>query len=158
MREIKDIKLVATGLGWVGKGIHLFSSVITEMIENAKIKLVVTIYMINNWDIAKELINALEEGIKTDIYIYGPMNLKDFSKVIFDKFIDLEKIHKHLNLHIIEDKMLHAKILIADDSKTLVGSANLTLSGMEKNYELGIFVEDIKISQQILTILEELDK
>ena len=36
---------------------------------------------------------------------------------------------------------LHAKVVVADRSRALIGSANFTWSGLVSNYELGVLVE-----------------
>ena len=41
----------------------------------------------------------------------------------------------------LEKPKMHAKIIVADGSRAVVGSANITYSGMDNNRELGIRVE-----------------
>ena len=44
-----------------------------------------------------------------------------------------------------EDIMIHAKVIISDRKKAVIGSANLTWSGMRTNYEIGTYVEGAEI-------------
>jgi hypothetical protein len=44
---------------------------------------------------------------------------------------------------------LHAKVLIADQRYAIVTSSNLTLAGLSKNAEVGIFLDDPKIVQSL---------
>ena len=55
--------------------------------------------------------------------------LSKFQKVKIIDFVDERK------------RQLHAKVLIVDRMKALVGSANFTLGGMFTNYEVGVKVE-----------------
>jgi len=48
----------------------------------------------------------------------------------------------------IENDILHAKVLVADGYEVLVGSANPTFGGMVKNYEIGLLVDDVAIAQK----------
>lgn len=50
---------------------------------------------------------------------------------------------------------LHAKVYIADDSKAIITSANLTMGGIERNYEYGVAIDD---SKQVFRIIEEWGK
>ncbi|MEM3186503.1 MAG: phospholipase D-like domain-containing protein [Conexivisphaerales archaeon] len=40
-----------------------------------------------------------------------------------------------------EKKQLHAKIIVSDRTKALVGSANFSWGGMYSNYEIGLLIE-----------------
>jgi len=40
-----------------------------------------------------------------------------------------------------EKRQLHAKIIVADRKKAIVGSANLSWGGMYSNYEIGLLIE-----------------
>ena len=61
----------------------------------------------------------------------------------------LEKKYSYLNVYCVYDAVLHAKVMVSDYKKTLIGSANLTHWGLIKNYELGILIEDSDVSLKI---------
>jgi hypothetical protein len=44
---------------------------------------------------------------------------------------------------------LHAKIYIFDNTKAIITSANLTQSGLKRNYEYGVLCEDITLVNQV---------
>jgi len=146
-----NIRIVASGEEWVGYGIRSFSSVIEEVISNARKKLVMTIYVLTDMNIVKGLQKALERGISVEIFIYFPSHYPENEAV--DEFIKMESRYDYLKIHRIKNEVLHAKVLVADGETALVGSANPTFGGMVRNYELGFLVEDQKISHKILTIL-----
>ena len=57
-----------------------------------------------------------------------------------------------------EDKMaaLHAKIIMVDNYKTLISSANLSYHGMSGNIEIGTSLVSAKIAKQIDTLFKDL--
>ncbi|MBE0448463.1 MAG: hypothetical protein IBX64_10285 [Actinobacteria bacterium] len=46
-----------------------------------------------------------------------------------------------------EHPLLHAKLIIADDNKALVSSANLTIYGLTSNFEVGVLVNGDEVVQ-----------
>jgi hypothetical protein len=67
---------------------------------------------------------------------------------------------KH-NIEVKSHSKLHAKTYIFDSQRAIVTSANLTLGGLQNNYECGIFVEDKKIvtelKERFLSLFEDKD-
>lgn len=51
---------------------------------------------------------------------------------------------------------LHAKIYLFDEESAVVTSGNLTMSGLEHNYEYGLLLREKSLVQQIVTDFEEL--
>lgn len=80
--------------------------------------------------------------IKVEIYIANSLDdarrqAKSLRALLHEK--PLENLHfyyKTNDLH--EDSILHAKLLIADEQKGYLGSANFTEQGLSKHFELGI--------------------
>lgn len=145
---------VATGEKWIEYGVRSFQSIIHELISKASNELVMTVYVLTSMDIVDDLRNALERGVRVEIYLYsGEMqNENDAVRSI----LQFEDEYNYLRLYRIKDDMLHAKVLVVDGSKVLSGSANFTFSGMTKNYELGFLVNDFTIAMQILTLIKRL--
>lgn len=147
----EELSIVATGEKWIGYGVRSFSSVTAEIMGRAKNELVMTIYMISDMNIVHNIQRSLERGVSATIFIYAPLNSYDRDTI--EKLIDLEETYSYLTIHMLEDKVLHAKVLVADGRYVLMGSANATFGGMVKNYELGFFVNDGKIAHKILELL-----
>lgn len=53
---------------------------------------------------------------------------------------------------------LHAKIFVADNLQAIITSANLTTSGIDRNYEYGVVVNGRKTVSEILSDLEKYQK
>jgi len=150
-----DICIVATGERWVGYGIRSFSSVTKELMDSAKKELLMTVYVLTDTNTVSNIRGALERGVSVEIFIYSPDSFQKNQAV--DEILRLEEEYDYLRIHRIEDKILHAKVLITDNRKILTGSANLTFGGMVRNYELGFLVEDAKIAQKAIRLLRRLE-
>lgn len=92
--------------------------------------------------IMKALENALDRGVKLTFILNKEesvdhdimMSLRNFSKV-----------YRHAKIYTFSrtDRMdLHAKLLISDRSRAVIGSANLTSRGLLWNLEIGFMIED----------------
>jgi len=151
---MSEITIVSTGEKWVGYGFRSFSSVIEEMMSVAEKEIVMTAYVISDMKVVDSVKNALERGISVEIFIYLPDSSQRTSAV--NEIFKLSKEYRYLRIHTISDEVLHAKVLIVDGDRVLVGSANPTFGGMVKNYELGFLVKDGRIAQKVLTLLSRL--
>lgn len=149
-----DAIIVTSGEKWVGYGFRSFSSVIEEIMHNAQRKIVMTAYIISDIKIIKNLKEPLSKGVSVEIFIYHP---ESSPSSIIDEIYEMKRYYANLRVDIIRDEILHAKVIIVDESMVLLGSANPTLSGMVKNYELGLFFRDGEIAQRILDLLRRLN-
>jgi cardiolipin synthase len=151
---IEEIVPVATGEKWVGYGIRSFRSVINDLISNSTNELSLTAYVLTDMSIVNKLRKALERGVQVEIYLYEDEFATKNEAVNY--IFNLQKEFSYLKIYRVEDKILHAKVLVADGKKVLSGSANFTFSGMTNNYELGFLVEDPSIALQILKLIKKL--
>jgi phosphatidylserine/phosphatidylglycerophosphate/cardiolipin synthase-like enzyme len=72
---------------------------------------------------------------------------------VVQKLMDLENEYPYIRMMGVTDTMMHAKVMVADRKTVLVGSANLGISGMTKNYEMGLLVRNDEVAQQVEAIL-----
>jgi cardiolipin synthase len=151
---VNKVLAVATGEEWIGYGVRSFSSMIEEIMDHAEKELVMTVYVISDMNVVENIKNALERGISVEIFIYLPDPSHKTGAI--DEISRLKDKYSYLTIHMIRDKILHAKVLVADSRKVLAGSANPTFGGMVKNYEMGFLVEDGRIAQKVLTMLRRL--
>ncbi len=136
---------VATGDAWIGYGTRSFRSVISELITNSRSRLIMTAYVLTNTEIVKEIRGALSRGVVVEIYLYD--DGKEITKTeAVHQIINMKQEFPYLDIIFIKNKVLHAKVIIADSRMVLVGSANLTLPAMVSNYEVGILIEDTSIA------------
>ncbi|AKB37291.1 Cardiolipin synthetase [Methanosarcina siciliae C2J] len=125
-------------------------TVIADLINSAEDDLFLTAYILSNPEIIEHMHSALARGVRIRVIMASPerQNVE-----IMDKIRDLEKKYPHMKLVGITDLTMHAKVLVSDRKTALVSSANLTFSGMTKNYEMGLLVNSCEIAQQIENVL-----
>lgn len=142
--------MVVGGYHWIGEGIRSVGPVIIEIINLAEDDLFLTAYILSSHEIIEHIHHALARGVRVRVIMASPekQNIE-----IMDKIRALEKRYPHMKIVGITDLTMHAKVMIADRKTALVSSANLTFSGMTKNYEMGLLVHDCEISQQIENVL-----
>lgn len=98
--------------------------------------------------------HAAEKGVKVKVLCGGKHGISDCD--ILDTFSSLRvmsragaKVHKQKNLR------LHAKLIIADKQRALVGSMNIDRSAFDLRRELGVVVEDRSVVTQLDKVFEE---
>ena len=72
---------------------------------------------------------------------------------VVQKLRDLEIEYPYIKIMAVTDTMMHDMVMVADRKTVLVGSANISISGMTKNYEKGLLVHTGEVAQQVETIL-----
>lgn len=132
-----EAEIIATGKKWVGSGIRSFSSSIKSLIESSNDVILLTAYIISEENVVKYIINALERGVSVNIFMNDSDQIKNSSVLL-----KLGNEFHNLRIFKIKEAMLHSKVLISDGSKLIIGSANLTHSGLYRNYEIGLLIED----------------
>lgn len=111
-----------------------------------------TAYILSDSSIIKLIEKSLKKEITIDIFIY-----KDNQRLQNSyKLLKLYNIYPDLKLHWISD-FLHSKVLISDKERLMIGSANLTTSGLHNNYELGVIIEDNEIAYKMEKLIRRLE-
>ena len=97
----------------------------------------------------QNLKDCLARGTKTKIIINKLLKSdlksgeKDFNTGR-DILYELNRDYDNLELFSFKSKLgdgdLHAKTIVANRSRAIVGSANFSVGGLDKNYELGLYV------------------
>ncbi|MCD6370062.1 MAG: hypothetical protein J7L63_01000 [Thermoplasmata archaeon] len=132
-------EIVISGEKWLGKGLLSVYSRIEEIINEAKHSILIAVYQFTSRELITLIERALRRGV--EVYIYTT---------------EIADIHSHPNLkiHLLRDIMLHAKIIIVDGEKILIGSSNFTFSGFFKNYEVGVYLEDEEIAYKLTKLIK----
>ena len=149
-----DYEIVVSGKKWIGEGIRSTNHVINELIDGSYERIVLTIYVLNDYNLLTNIENALKRDMIIDIFLNSKEKI--IKDEILDKIMYFESEYETLNLYEIVDDLIHAKIVIVDKEKLLIGSANLTFSGLNKNYELGILINDQNVAYKVENIIRKL--
>lgn len=121
---------------------------IAQFIDDAKESLFVQNDRYQDMVIIERLIRAARRGVKVHIMSRPPHTLKK------DKLIEGVGGLRVMNdvgikIHNLEHLVLHAKMLLADAEKAIVGSINLTPGSFEERRELAIEVNDRHIVDRL---------
>ena len=153
-----DIIPVATGDKWIGYGVRSSSSVIRDLIMDAKKEVVLTAYILTNQEIVSQIKQALDRGISVIVYMYIDRNPNSFqiTKAV-TRLYDLKEEYPYLKIIEVRNVLLHAKVIISDGHSIYCGSANLSNTALESNYELGFLVRDGNTAGKMCDLLQKLE-
>jgi phosphatidylserine/phosphatidylglycerophosphate/cardiolipin synthase-like enzyme len=131
-------------------------SAVEEVIAGANSEIHIATYLLTSS--AMHIINQLEKSAKKGVKV----------KILVDKMGHQEKIVKDglralgrypnvLAFSFSDPRgwSLHAKVVIADRRRAVIGSANLSWSGMVANYEIGVLVEG-EMAWKLANIIDRL--
>jgi len=116
--------------------------VIKDLIKNAKETIFITCYEFSSDELADEIITAVAREVNVDVYIDesdsgSPENRISRSKDNLEKMEDVGvRIVRQNNT-----MRNHTKAIIVDSDSGVIGSANFTWSGLNKNIEIGLKIE-----------------
>jgi len=103
--------------------------------------------------ITDHLAAAIARGVKVHVLCGGKHGISEWD--VLDTFASLRtlrrfgaKVHKQKNLRV------HAKLLIVDDERALVGSMNIDRSAFDLRRELGITVDDPAVVARLKAVFD----
>jgi cardiolipin synthase len=151
-------EIIGTGPEFIKSGIRGIEPTTEEIIRGAKVEIQVMVYVFtsNALHILSLLENAAKRGIRITIIVN---NLDTQEQVIISKLREIADHFPYVRiLNFIDNKkrQLHAKVVIADRKKAIVGSANLSWGGMYSNYEVGVRIEG-KGAWKLAELVDSLD-
>jgi phosphatidylserine/phosphatidylglycerophosphate/cardiolipin synthase-like enzyme len=104
--------------------------------------------------ILDHLAAAADRGVKVHVLCGGRHGISEWD--VLDTFASLRtlrrfgvKVHKQKNLRV------HAKLIIVDDERALVGSMNIDRSAFDLRRELGITTSDPMIVKRLKAVFDE---
>lgn len=161
------IELVWTGPTMPITPLRRTDQALIEMINGARQRLVVVSFAVYK---AQAIITAIENALKRNVEVIICLEDADESKgkvtlsgiTAFSKSIFRLATFYHWPLEMripSEDGKfgsLHAKLAVADRSRTLISSANLTDYAMELNIEMGVLVDDPALGQQVDGLISDM--
>ena len=135
-----DIEILVSGEKFVGGGYRTVNAVIEENIEAAETEIIIATYRLTSEEIVSRLEGAAERGVRIKIVLDQigeqpeKIRKKIESMVTMYPFTEVKDFFENTGHH------LHAKVIIFDRKKAIIGSANLTYSGMVENHEVGCLI------------------
>ncbi len=156
------IQFVGTGPAFLKQGIRAMEPVMEELLTSAKKEIHVAAYVFTPQ--AAHILNLIEEALVRGIEVTVVVNnLEGQENPIKDHLKRLQEQFRGFHLFDFAYRrkgQLHAKVIVTDRSRGLVGSANFTWSGLIENHELGVLVEGEvcwKLAQLIDSLAESVE-
>lgn len=129
-----------------------------KLIEDTEKSLIITGYSVSEYfaDMLDMIIRKSQQGVYVRLYV----NDMEKQKAVLERLI----AYKSRFLQVYEyqkqedDKMaaLHAKMIVSDEKKSLVSSANLSYHGMQGNVEMGFLIDSQEKAKQIEEVMKEM--
>jgi phosphatidylserine/phosphatidylglycerophosphate/cardiolipin synthase-like enzyme len=148
-------------LTWTGRtdirSLRLTGPVTFELMREAENEVVVVGYSISTGssNLVEELANASRRGVELTFMVNRLETQQEFMRWV--EGLTIRPRLYSMPPDPLDDKAaMHVKCIVVDRKKALVGSANPTYHGMEKNIEMGFLVKDKEMVDLILECLEEL--
>ena len=140
---MSGVWILATGPELLKEGVRGIEPVIEELIASARSEIYIVAYLLTRQaarilDLAEK---AAERGVRVTIVI-NRLEAQDES--IRSRLNFLRGSSPRITVYNFSDpagRQLHAKVVIADRRRAVIGSANLSWGGMVTNYEIGIMLE-----------------
>lgn len=137
------ITILATGDRFVGHGIRAIEPVLWEMIGSAQSELHMAVYRFDPE--ASVILDLVERALQSGVRLLLITNdLHSQADVISSRLEAFAVNYSHariIDFAASAGGFLHAKAIVADRAKAIVGSANLTAGGLGTNHEIAILVE-----------------
>lgn len=157
--RINRVSLAVTGLSWLGSGVQSVQQECLAIIRSARRELTLSAYSITAGaaKLMDELSALADQGVVVTLIVN---NVRSQPREILDRFAGWSSSASS-NLKLFDFKtndaheQLHAKVIAADRSVALVGSANLSFHGMVSNHELAVVVRG-PIAEEIACRLDSL--
>lgn len=155
-RSVEKSELVVTAPNSFNLRTRKTKTVVEDLIKNAEKSITLTGYSIS--DYFSEMIDILAKKGTQGMYINLYINDLEKHRETLEKLLLYSgrfiKIYNYNKQN--DDKMaaLHAKIIVVDDKKVFISSANLSYHGMKGNIEMGILLESAEKSKKIQETLK----
>ena len=137
-----EVMILATGPELVRDGARAIEPVIEELMLDAKAEIHIVAYLFTSQ--ASRFLRLLRETAERGIRLTIVVNhLEAQDRTVRDRLLFLAEKFAHVTVTSFTKNgaQLHAKTVVADRKRAVVGSANFSWGGMTTNYELGVLLE-----------------
>jgi cardiolipin synthase len=140
---LNKVQLLATGPDLLRADVRAVEPVIEEIIQDASQEIQVMAYVLTAQ--AERMLGLLERAAQRGLKVTIIVNqLEAQDPTIQRRLRSMAKNQRSMMLVDFRDpegRQLHAKAIVADRRKAVIGSANFSWGGMVTNFEIGVLVE-----------------
>jgi len=137
-----NVRIIVTGNSFLGGSFRSINAVIEELITGSLREVIILTYIITGSSrrLLRLLEDALDRGVTVKLVID---HIQEEDYVLENWIKEMQSKHNSFTLIVVNeaDMNLHAKVIISDRCKAIIGSANFTWPGLTKNYEIGVYLE-----------------
>lgn len=109
--------------------------------------------------VVSSITQALNRGVRVMIITHNADDIASDQSIALEEIRkDAERLNGKFILYtanVPEGNLLHAKIVVSDEQKVIIGSANLTGPGLETNFEVGVVLGAIQ-AKEIARVINQL--
>jgi len=150
-------EILVTGRAFSRRGLRAVEPTTEAMIMSAQQQIHLAAYLIT--ESACSIVDLLEMALARGVAVSIIVNKLDVQVApVVDRLRDLARRFSHMRLLSFNDPagtQLHAKVLVADRRRALIGSANYSWGGLVANHELAVLVEG-GAAECVANLLEDL--
>lgn len=161
VRRLDQVSLAVTGLAWLGAGVPSVQQQTASIVQSARSEIALCAYSITGGagSLIDRIIEVAGQGVTATFVINEFGRQPDEIK---ERLLNMaKKLPGRIRLFDFNPDnrlaQLHAKVLVADRSTALVGSANLSFHGMVANHELALVVRG-PMAEEIAARIDALKK
>ena len=101
-------------------------------------------------EVVAALVNAARRGVKVRLIRPTPRENEDRERANVQRLLRAGAQVRYL-----DSPYVHAKVIVMDRERALIGSMNLTTTSLDFNRELGIVVDDLTVVKAVLRQIDE---
>lgn len=120
-------------------------SKILNAINSAKTEIKIYTQSLNDYRIVGALAKAARQGIIVQVLMSGAMSSGK------QDYLRRAGVQLHINKHLV----IHAKLMLIDQQKALLGSINFTQTSLDKNRELSLWVTAPSLVKVLLMVFQQ---
>ena len=118
--------------------------------------LIATPYFVPGPRIIRSLLRAVRRGVRVRLLLPARSDVPLFLLLGRSSYAIL--LRGGVEIYELEREILHAKVMLIDAERTVIGSANLDQRSFHRNFEINCLVDNVKFGAQIRALLiEEID-
>lgn len=115
--------------------------------------LIATPYFVPGPRIIRSLLRAVRRGVRVRLLLPARSDVPFFLLLGRSSYATL--LRGGVEIYELEREILHAKVMLIDAERTVIGSANLDQRSFHRNYEINCLVDNVQFGGQIRELLME---
>jgi len=132
---------------------YIRSAFLAAIASASESVLIVTPYFVPGPRITRSLLRAVRRGVRVRILLSARSDVPLVRLVGRGYYTALLK--EGIEIYELEREILHAKVMLIDGERTVIGSANLDQRSFHRNFEINCIIDNNSFGKQIGRMLEQ---